>query len=177
MSWRLRGAVRDGQSVTPEWTPVAGPRIAGVRLHEVRPVIRENGTLVEVYRADWHLDALGVAQVFLRTLEPGAVSAWHAHEHTTDRLFVTRGRMRIVLFDPREGSPTRGALDVILSGEERPQLLVIPPQVWHGVQNLAHVPSTLLNAVDVPYTYAAPDHWRLPPDTPEIPYRFPPLGR
>jgi len=31
-------------------------------------------------------------------------------------------------------------------------------------------PSILVNLVDAAYSYDDPDHWRLPPDTPEIPY-------
>jgi dTDP-4-dehydrorhamnose 3,5-epimerase len=33
-------------------------------------------------------------------------------------------------------------------------------------------PALVLNLVDRPYRYEDPDRWRLPPDTPEIPYRF-----
>jgi dTDP-4-dehydrorhamnose 3,5-epimerase len=44
--------------------------------------------------------------------------------------------------------------------------------VWHGVQNVHPGPSSVLNLVDRAYRYEAPDHWRLPPDTAEIPYRF-----
>jgi glycosyltransferase involved in cell wall biosynthesis len=32
--------------------------------------------------------------------------------------------------------------------------------------------SVLLNLVDNAYRYEDPDHWRLPPDSPQVPYRF-----
>jgi dTDP-4-dehydrorhamnose 3,5-epimerase len=53
-------------------------------------------------------------------------------------------------------------------------LLIIPPGVFHGVQNISSQPAVLLNLVDKAYQYEAPDHWRLPLDTDKIPYRFEP---
>jgi dTDP-4-dehydrorhamnose 3,5-epimerase len=52
--------------------------------------------------------------------------------------------------------------------------VVVPPGVWHAVQNLAPETSTLLNLVDHAYDYEKPDHWRLPIGTPLIPYSFRP---
>jgi dTDP-4-dehydrorhamnose 3,5-epimerase len=57
-------------------------------------------------------------------------------------------------------------------GMMRPGLVVVPPKVWHGVQNLADEPSSLVNLVDQAYRYENPDHWRVPPDSPHVPYRF-----
>jgi len=54
----------------------------------------------------------------------------------------------------------------------RPALLVIPPRIWHGIQNLSPSTSTFVNYFDEQYAYDNPDDWRLPPDTEEIPYRF-----
>ncbi|HVR38279.1 MAG TPA: hypothetical protein VMU84_04235 [Thermoanaerobaculia bacterium] len=50
--------------------------------------------------------------------------------------------------------------------------MIIPPRVWHGVQNIAPGVSIVLNLVDQAYRYEDPDHWRVPADSPEIPYRF-----
>jgi dTDP-4-dehydrorhamnose 3,5-epimerase len=50
--------------------------------------------------------------------------------------------------------------------------VVIPPRVWHGLQNLDATDSTFVNYFDLQYDYRAPDDWRLPQDTDEIPYRF-----
>jgi dTDP-4-dehydrorhamnose 3,5-epimerase len=51
-------------------------------------------------------------------------------------------------------------------------LVVIPPGVWHGVRNLENGDSTYVSLFDCAYDYADPDEWRLPPDTPAIPYRI-----
>lgn len=105
-------------------------------------------------------------------LHRGAISAWHAHEFTTDRLFVTQGLVRVVLYDAREGSPTRGLLNEFRFGLVRPAIVSVPPRVWHGVQNIADGPSTILNIVDRAYDYDDPDHWRIPHTSTEIPFSW-----
>ncbi len=167
----LRGAKRDAQSITADWQPLQ-PLIDGVVVREVRNVIKDNGYLTEVWREDWGLDALDVAQVFQVVLEPAAISAWHVHQHATDRLFANHGQLKLVLFDARAGSPTEGRINVFRCGTARPMLVVVPPGVWHGVQNIGASPGSLLNLPDRAYAYEAPDHWRVPPDSDQIPYSF-----
>lgn len=167
----LDGCRKDGQSITADWTPLQELH-EGVRVREVRNVPKADGLLTEVFRRDWLSGEAVVDQVFQVRLEPGAVSAWHTHRHATDRLFVTDGLMRIVLYDARSASPTHGRVNELRFGLARPALVVIPPGIWHGVQNISSAPSVVLNLVDRAYEYADPDHWRLPPDTDRIPFRF-----
>ena len=94
------------------------------------------------------------------------------HERKTDHLMVVHGHLRAVLYDGRDESPTAGRCNVLHLSVARPTLLVIPPRVWHGLQNLADGPSTFVNYFDLQYDYTAPDDWRLPADTDEIPYTF-----
>jgi len=171
--WLLPGAARDAQTITAEWDPTGQRLIEGVRIREVRNVPKATGRLTEIYRRDWSLDEAPVDQIFQVLLLPGAISAWHAHGQTIDRLFVAEGLARIVLFDRREGSSTFGLLNEFKFGEHRPALLMIPPQVWHGVQSIGPGPARLINAVDRAYDYTEPDHWRVPHDSPDVPFRFP----
>ncbi len=78
----------------------------------------------------------------------------------------------MVLYDDRETSPTRGLVNVFNLGASRPSLLLIPPNVWHGVQNMSNEVSSIINFFDRQFCYEDPDDWRLPVDTPEIPYTF-----
>lgn len=48
----------------------------------------------------------------------------------------------------------------------------MPPGVWHGSQNHTAEPAILMNAVDQGYTYEAPDHRRVPSDSPQVPGTF-----
>ncbi len=164
-------AVKDAAHLTPEWDRVED-HIDGVRTREVKNIVTGNGTTVEVYREDWGIATAAVTAMIHVTLRPGAVSAWHMHQHKTDHLFVIGGLIRAVLYDDRDGSTSKGRVEVLNLSPMRPTLVVIPPRVWHGIQVLSAEPGTFVNFFDRAYDYADPDDWRLPPDSPEVPYRF-----
>lgn len=170
--WLIDGAVKDRQSVTSSWEPAARQLIDGVAVKEVRNVLKGNGAITEVYRADWKLDESGVDQIFLAALEPSGISGWHAHEFATDRLFAIQGKLEIALYDYREGSPTRGLVNELRVAPERPALVVIPPKVWHAVHNPTSESILFVNAPDRAYAYENPDHWRLDYPCSQIPHRF-----
>jgi dTDP-4-dehydrorhamnose 3,5-epimerase len=165
------GAMADAQSVTQDWVPLQ-ELIAGVQTKEVKNVVKDNGYLTEIWREDWPLASARVGQVFQAMIAPGGISAWHVHREATDRLFANHGLLKIVLYDARPGSATKGRVNVFRCGSVRPMLIVVPAGVWHGVQNISGAPALLLNLPDQPYRYDTPDHWRLPSDTDRIPYSF-----
>lgn len=85
--------------------------IDGVRFRPARPVPHEDGTLVEVARAEWPEIDLDIVQVHITTTLPGRTRAWGLHERSTDRLFVVNGLISIVVYDGREDSPTFGCMN------------------------------------------------------------------
>lgn len=170
--WLLEGATKDSQTITARWEPSNLNLIEGVRIREIDHVPKRDGYLTELFRRDWKLDDLDVDQIFQVVLNPAAVSAWHAHEFTTDRLFISHGLVQIALYDAREESPTRGTVNEFRFGTVRPALVVVPPRVWHGLKSSSPRPSSILNIVDRAYDYEDPDHWRIPSDSPEIPFRW-----
>lgn len=170
--WLLSHAAKDEPSITRDWSPSQPSLIHGVTVREMKSVLTGYGHLTEVFRTEWQPDNSHVDQIFVSTLHAGALSAWHAHGETTDRLFVVAGQIRVVLYDSRTDSPTCGMLNEIRIGEHRPSLIVIPPKVWHGVQNYLSNPAILINAVDHAYCYENPDHYRIASDSPAIPYSF-----
>jgi dTDP-4-dehydrorhamnose 3,5-epimerase len=172
----LISATPDPQLVNPDWDAVGQAPIDGVFVRQVKNVITNNGYLTEIFRTDWNLPGQLIDQVFVRVIEPGAVSAWHCHAVTTDRLFCVSGRMLIVLYDGRRDSATARSLLQLRVGTERPALVVVPCGVWHGVKTLSSTPAMLLNAVDAAYAYEAPDHWRIPQHNPDIPFDFATVG-
>lgn len=162
--------IKDKPHITPEWQ-IERELIDGSLVREVRHVVTRNGQTTELHRVDWGLceDVKHVVHVMLRV---GTLSAWHKHELQTDHVFCVGGMLKVALFDDREGSSTRGQVDVHHVSAARPTLLVVPPGVWHGIQNVWHEPSMFVNYFDREYDYADPDEYRLPSDTDEIPFRF-----
>lgn len=170
--WQIQTARKDEQSVTYDGQPFDRTMIDGVLTREVPNIMKGNGVLTEIFRTEWFERPRPVAQVFQSIIFPGGISAWHAHAKTTDQLFAACGSVHIVLFDARTDSPTCGRLNEFRVGSYRQALIVIPPGVWHGVRNFGPDNAILLNLVDRAYEYESPDHWRLPSNSDEIPYRF-----
>lgn len=170
----IDGATKDRQGITADWQPVQN-LIDGVQVKEVKNVLGGGGgTLTEVFRRDWGLDDGVVDQIFQSSIEPGQISGWHMHQRTTDRIFVNLGHLKIVLYDARSESPSRGTINTFAFGDGRRALVIVPPGVWHAVHNVGRKEAALLNLVNRAYSYEDPDHWRLPLDTEKIPYSFGP---
>ena len=83
------------------------------------------------------------------------------------------GSVRIVIYDDRSGSPTRGKIDEYVLGEEpeRYALLTIPPRLWYGLDGLAPGTSLIANCADLPNDPAESD--RKPLNSPDVPYTWP----
>jgi dTDP-4-dehydrorhamnose 3,5-epimerase len=171
----LPGARKDGPLVTEQWQKIQQP-IAGVAVHEVLHVPRDHGIITEVFRPEWDPTGLPVVHLYQSRLFPSAIGAWSCHASAIDRLFVNQGHLKVVLYDGREESPTYRRLMELHVGDARPALLVVPAGVWHGLQNLGGSDALVLNLPTRAYEYASPDHYRLPWDSPEIPYEWMPPG-
>jgi dTDP-4-dehydrorhamnose 3,5-epimerase len=171
----LPGAKKDSQLITSNWHKVQ-ELIEGVSLHEVLHVPRDHGVITELFRPEWDTTGMPVVQIYQSRLFPGALGAWSCHAQNTDRLFVNYGNVKIVLYDARSDSKTPGSVNEFHIGDTRPSLLVIPPGIWHGLQNLGSSEALVLNFPTKSYNYENPDHYRLPYDTLEIPYSWPSNG-
>jgi dTDP-4-dehydrorhamnose 3,5-epimerase len=167
----LPGARKDPQLITSDWQKL-DEMIEGVSVREVLHVPRDHGVITEVFRPEWDPTGLPVVHIYQSRLYPGALGAWSCHAQNIDRLFVNQGNIKVVLYDSREESKTRGTLNELYAGDARPCLIVLPPGIWHGLQNLGAQEALVLNMPTNPYNYEDPDHYRLPFDTNEIPYSW-----
>ena len=145
--------------------------IEGVEVKQLVKHVDERGFLMELLRSDEPIfRKFGQAYVALNY--PGVVRAWHWHRKQDDHFVVVRGMAKVALYDAREGSPTRGQVDEFFLGEDNNVLLKIPMGVMHGYKTEGSEPSLLINFPTEPYNQQEPDEYRLPSDTPEIPYNW-----
>jgi len=126
-------------------------------------------------RWGWHPEPIRTAYVI--TLRPGFVKGWNLHRLHEDRYCLLQGEMELLLYDPRPGSPTEGQVARIALSEQRRCIVSIPVNVWHADWNIGSRDVLLVNFPTEPYDHESPDKYRLPLDTPLIPFRFPPGTR
>ena len=108
-----------------------GLLIGGVVVRELKTIPDERGWLMELMRPDWDLfEKFG--QVYLTTVYPGVVKAWHYHKKQTDNMVCIKGMLKLALYDSRKSSHTFKEVDEIFIGDRKPILVRIPPLVYHG---------------------------------------------
>jgi dTDP-4-dehydrorhamnose 3,5-epimerase len=144
-------------------------RIDGLQFRPTRPVPHEDGTLAEIARTNWPEVADPIVHVHVTTTEPGRTRAWGLHRQSTDRLFVVKGLVSIVVYDARVGSPTQGFVNEFKVSERNPGLLVIPPNLFHGWKVIGTEEAFIVNMPTSAYDYAQPDALDMPYDSPAAP--------
>lgn len=145
--------------------------IKDVVTQKLRLIPDERGRLMEIMRRDWPVFKK-FGQVYMTTNYPGVVKAWHYHKKQTDNVACVKGMIKLVLYDGREGSPTKGEINEFFVGEHNPTLIVIPPGVYHGWKCISESESIVVNCPDELFNYENPDEHRAPHDDPEIGYNW-----
>ncbi|MFV2082202.1 MAG: dTDP-4-dehydrorhamnose 3,5-epimerase family protein, partial [bacterium] len=109
-------------------------------------------------------------QVYMTTAFPGVVKAWHYHKIQDDHFAVVKGMIKLVLYDDREGSRTRGKVNEFFMGIHNPILVKIPRGIYHGFKSVGEEEAIVINVPTEPYNRENPDEYRIPVDDGSIPY-------
>jgi len=143
--------------------------IHDVRVKQLKVIPDERGRLMEMLRVDDDLFKK-FGQVYMTTAYPGVVKAWHYHKKQTDHFVCVRGMMKVVLYDSRENSPTKGEVNEFFLGDHRQILVQIPPLVFHGFKCVSDHEAIIINCPTEMYDYKTPDEFRVDPHKNDIPY-------
>lgn len=145
--------------------------IKGVAVKKLRVIPDERGRLMEILRSDDEMFSR-FGQVYMTTAHPGVVKGWHYHKKQSDNMAVVKGMMKIVLYDSRDDSPTKGEVNELFAGEHNPILVHIPPLVFHGFKCVSAEEAIVINTTTEKYDYQEPDEFRVDPHTKDIPYNW-----
>jgi len=149
--------------------PVRATSIAGVVVRPLQVLPDERGAVMHMLRADAsHFEGFG--EIYFSVVNPGAVKAWRRHRMTTANIAVPVGTIRLVMYDDRDGSSTRGAVMEVDTGRDAYSLITIPAGVWSGFLGLGAEPAIVANCATAPHDPAEIDR-RTEHDT-AIPYRW-----
>lgn len=141
--------------------------IEGLRVTALRRIPDERGAVLHMLRADDpHFEAFG--EIYFSTVYPGVVKGWHLHHEMTLNYAVPVGMVKLVCYDDRPGSSTRGELAELHVGELNYALVTIPPRVWNGFKGEGTAPALVANCATVAHR---PDEIeRMDPFENPIPY-------
>ena len=111
-------------------------------------------------------------QVYMTTTYPGVVKAWHLHKVQDDNFCCVRGMVKLVLYDGRDDSSTKGTVTEYFIGDHNPLLVRVPPGVHHGWKCISTDEAIVVNIPTEPNNYEAPDEFRADWDSPQVPYSW-----
>jgi dTDP-4-dehydrorhamnose 3,5-epimerase len=141
--------------------------IEGVRIVPLRRIPDERGTVMHMLkRTDPHFIEFG--EIYFSTVYPGVVKGWHLHQVMTLNYACVFGRVKLVLYDDREGSASRGKLMELFLGPDDYSLVQIPPFVWNGFKGMGQGPSIVANCATQPHDPSQTE--RMDPFASSIPY-------
>lgn len=144
--------------------------IDGVMLTELRQIYDERGAVLHMMRSDTP-EFTRFGECYFSEVLPGAIKAWKRHRIQTQNLAVPVGRIRMVIYDDREGSATQGHLQELELGRPDAYLrLQVPPGLWYGFACVGESPALLANCADFPHDPTESDLRST--DDAGIPYRW-----
>ena len=143
--------------------------INGVQINPLRQIPDERGKVMHMMKAE---DAVfsSFGEIYFSRVYPGAVKAWHLHDRMTINYAVPHGKIKLVLFDDRADSSTKGVIQEIFLGEDNYQLVTIPPFVWNGFKGIGTETALVANCASIPHD--PNEITRLDPDDCFIPYNW-----
>ena len=145
--------------------------IDGVKIKILKVIPDDRGSLMEILRCDDEIfEKFG--QVYMTTVYPGVIKAWHYHKIQADNFACVSGKILFALYDGRSNSSTFGELDDFILSLDEPKLIHIPKGVYHGFKNIGDSEAIVINAVTNPYNHNNPDEYRVDAFDKKIGYKW-----
>jgi dTDP-4-dehydrorhamnose 3,5-epimerase len=141
--------------------------INGVQVIPLRRIPDERGTVLYMLkRTDPHFQQFG--EIYFSTVYAGITKAWHKHREMTLNYACVEGRIKLVLYDDRPDSSSRGELMELFLGPDSYSLVIIPPGVWNGFKGMSSPHAVVANCASHPHDPLEIE--RLDPLSNAIPY-------
>ena len=143
--------------------------IDGVELKTLRRIPDERGYIMHMLKVtDPEYEKFG--EIYFSTIYPGAIKAWHLHKEMTLNYAVPVGMIKLVLYDDREDSGTKGQCQELFIGHENYQLVTIPPNIWNGFKAVGNDMAIVANCSTLPHD--PEEIVRMDPFDSSIPYNW-----
>ncbi len=142
--------------------------ISGLTITPLRQIGDARGAVYHFMKSD-SPTLRNFGEAYFSKINEGVVKGWKFHHEAYQNFCVPFGRVKIVVFDNREGSVSKGMVDeVFLDDTDNYALLSMPPGLWYSFKCESKNFSLLANIIDIQHDPA--ESKNLPLNTVEIPY-------
>lgn len=124
--------------------------IEGVVVVPLKQIPDERGKIMHMLRCDDpYFKKFG--EIYFSVVYPGVIKGWHIHKKMTLNYAVISGMIKLVLYDTRENSSTKGELVELFIGEDNYVLVQIPPGITNGFKGIGIKPAIVANCATEPH--------------------------
>ena len=124
--------------------------INDIKITPLKIISDDRGKVMHMLRKDSAIfDKFG--EIYFSTIFKDSIKAWHLHREATLNYSCIKGKVRLVLFDDREKSSTKGKYQEIILSPVSYVLVTIPPNIWNGFKNLDNEESIIANCLTIPH--------------------------
>lgn len=143
--------------------------IDGVKITGLKIIRDERGSIMHMLRNDSpHFEKFG--EIYFSIVHPGVVKGWHIHKKMTLNYAVVKGAIKLVLYDDRPNSKTKGEVMELLLSTDNYKLVTIPPMVWNGFMGMGNEDAIVANCSTMPHD--PEEIMRKDPHSKDIPYEW-----
>jgi len=143
--------------------------IEGVVVKKISKTPDERGCIFHMLKKEDE-EFNGFGEIYFSTIYPGVIKGWHIHNEMELNYAVVSGNIKLVLYDERKNSKTKGTLMEIFLGDKNYVLVKIPPMVWNGFKGIGTKEAIVANCTTISHS---PDEIeRLDPFSKKIPYNW-----
>jgi len=142
--------------------------IEGVQLKNLPKYIDSRGAVFKYLNSD-SSNFKSFGEAYFSIINEGVVKGWKFHKQASQNLVVPYGEVKIILFDNRIDSITKGTIqEIILNDSDKYKLLSLPCNVWYSFRCESNNKAILANISNM--LYDPEESITLPITTKEIPY-------
>ena len=141
--------------------------IEGVMIKPLEQILDERGKVMHMIRSDSD-EFKSFGEIYFSCVYPNLIKGWHLHKEMTLNYAVPYGCIKLVLYDDRENSISRGEIQEIFLGPGNYCLVTIPPLIWNAFKGIGTKMAIVANCSSIPYKPS--EIKRLDPFDKKIPY-------
>ena len=124
--------------------------IDGVIITKRKIIKDERGQVMHMLRNDDKMFK-NFGEIYFSTINYKKIKAWHLHKEATLNYVCIKGKVKLVLYDDRDSSSSKGKLEEITLSPDNYNLIPIPNNRWNGFKGLDKEESIIANCLNIPH--------------------------
>ena len=124
--------------------------IDGIKITPLKQIEDDRGKVMHMLRND-SANFIKFGEIYFSTVHPNKIKGWHIHKKMTLNYAVVHGEIKLVLYDARTNSKTKGEVQEFFLSQSNYKLISVPPLVWNGFKGIGKKTAIVANCADLPY--------------------------